>query len=579
MSLVVKGYIPGLYEGKTTADGAFDGSSLIAAGLTTKPDYDGNLVIITSGAYTGQGRDINGATIGGTVTPSKAFDGQILTDTKFAIIGIRTVPAEVAALTALVTALMTHVGDPTGETLPSLAAKWGDIARSLDLILGARWDGGSDLGTDILAIINAIAAIPTTPTLQATWTDALATALSAYTAVRAGYLDQLDFALQEAIATLQTDLNNPDQYKADLTTLESRLSAIRAGYLDQLDFNLQEAIAAIPTTPALQATWTDALATALAAYTTVRAGYLDQLDFGLQEAIAAIETKLDTPANFMADLTTLETRLSAARALLLDEITALRMAELDAVNIPADIDTLLTRITAAVALASVCTEVRLAELNAANLPADIDTLLTRITAAVALAADLATHEASQVTHRAVLVDIHDTDLPAVKAETALIKAQTDKIAGKMLFSMDFWSLPQEEVAVTGVAGDKGLPSVVVAEIPDGATIVRAIAMFKFRMIESHTYAGENSLSGAQEIQVMESVAGAWVDAINFVDTQFTLAQDTREGGDIIIGAIDVSAVEVDDNGTYDFQWDEAVAQQDGIKFNDIQMGIRIWYSV
>ena len=149
--------------------------------------------------------------------------------------------------------------------------------------------------------------------------------------------------------------------------------------------------------------------------------------------------------------------------------------------------------------------------------------------------------------------------------------------GKQLFCMDFWSVPQEEVAITGVAGDKALPSVVVAEIP--GTIVRAIAMFKFRMIESHTYAGGNSLAGAQEIQVKETAAGDWVDAINFVDTQFTLAQDTREGGDIIIGAIDVSTVEVDGNDTYNFQWDEAVAQQDGIKFNDIQVGLRIWYSV
>ncbi len=38
----------------------------------------------------------------------------------------------------------------------------------------------------------------------------------------------------------------------------------------------------------------------------------------------------------------------------------------------ANIDTLLTRITAAVALASVCTETRLAELDAANMPSDLD---------------------------------------------------------------------------------------------------------------------------------------------------------------------------------------------------------------
>ncbi len=65
------------------------------------------------------------------------------------------------------------------------------------------------------------------------------------TAVRAGYLDQLDFALQEAIAALQTDLDNPAQFMANLTTLETRLSAVRAGYLDELDFALQEAIAAL----------------------------------------------------------------------------------------------------------------------------------------------------------------------------------------------------------------------------------------------------------------------------------------------------------------------------------------------
>ena len=147
------------------------------------------------------------------------------------------------------------------------------------------------------------------------------------------------------------------------------------------------------------------------------------------------------------------------------------------------------------------------------------------------------------------------------------------VQARSLFTMDFWSLPQEEVAVVQAAGDKTLPSVTVADLPAGATIVRAIAMFKFRMVENHTYAGVNSLDGAQEIQVAASV-----DAINFVTGQFTLAQDTREGGDVIIGAIDIAAT-VNGNGAYAFHWDLAKALQTGIKFNDIQMGIRIWYSV
>jgi hypothetical protein len=57
-----------------------------------------------------------------------------------------------------------------------------------------------------------------------------------------------------------------------------------------------------------------------------------------------------------------------------------------------------------------------------------------------------------------------------------------------------------------------------------------------------------------------------------------LAASTREGGDVIVGAINVSGTVVG-NDTYNLQWDEAVADLDGINFNDIQVGIRIWYSV
>jgi len=219
----------------------------------------------------------------------------------------------------------------------------------------------------------------------------------------------------------------------------------------------------------------------------------------------------------------------------------------------------------------------------------LDTEIAAILAAVdteiaALDAALAAHEASQATHRAVLVDIHDTDLPAVKTDTAAIKTQTDKIAGKMLFSMDFWSDPQEEVQVAAAAGTLVItPTVTVADLPAGATIVRAIAMFKFRMVEN-IYAGENNLDGAtnpdtsQVIQVKETAAGAYIDAINFVNNQFTLADTAREGGDVLIGSIDITG-QVDGNDSYTFRWLLRKADQDFINFNDIQVGLRIWYSV
>ncbi len=180
----------------------------------------------------------------------------------------------------------------------------------------------------------------------------------------------------------------------------------------------------------------------------------------------------------------------------------------------------------------------------------------------AIAAALGTHDVDIKALLATIAGYLDTEIAAI------ITSQ-----GRQLFTMDFWSLPQEEVALTIAAGDKALPSVTVADLPGGATIVRAIAMFKFRMVENHTYAGENSLDGAQVIQVAASV-----DAINFVTGQFTLAQDTREGGDVVIGLIDISGT-VNANGAYAFHWDLAKAVQTGINFNDVQMGIRIWYSV
>jgi hypothetical protein len=85
--------------------------------------------------------------------------------------------------------------------------------------------------------------------------------------------------------------------------------------------------------------------------------------------------------NLPADIDTLIARLTALRAGYLDNLsggavalasvcTDARLSELAAANLPADIGS----------LAAVCTEGRLAELDATNLPADIDTLIARLTA-------------------------------------------------------------------------------------------------------------------------------------------------------------------------------------------------------
>jgi len=151
---------------------------------------------------------------------------------------------------------------------------------------------------------------------------------------------------------------------------------------------------------------------------------------------------------------------------------------------------------------------------------------------------------------------------------------------RALYTMDFWSNPVEEKAVTAAQVTAAVgAAVVVADLPAGATIVRAIVMIKFRMVEN-TNVAENSLdcTAVQPIQVDDSANTGWVTAIDFVDEQFKIAAESREGGDVVIGDNDVAA-RVDGNDTYDFQWLNAKAHLANIQFNDIQMGIKIWYSI
>ena len=151
--------------------------------------------------------------------------------------------------------------------------------------------------------------------------------------------------------------------------------------------------------------------------------------------------------------------------------------------------------------------------------------------------------------------------------------------GRALFAMDFWSNSVEEVVLTGAQATTVLTTVVVAELPAGATIVRAILMFKFRMVEN-TNVAENSIDATAvlPLQVDDSGATGYMTAIDFTDEMYKIAAETREGGDVVIGDNDIAA-RVDGNDTYSIRWLDAKAHLANIQFNDCQFGIRIWYSV
>jgi hypothetical protein len=178
-----------------------------------------------------------------------------------------------------------------------------------------------------------------------------------------------------------------------------------------------------------------------------------------------------------------------------------------------------------------------------------------------------------------------TDITQIQNDIVQVQNDVSQVvvsSAKQLLSMDFWSAPQEKARINGAGITVSLPAVTLEGLPTGATVLRAIAMLKFRMVEN-TNAAANSLDGgtvadtSQVIQVRDDSPGAWVDAVPFVDGQFSLEGEVREGGDVCIGSIDISDTIIG-NDIYEFQWLLGKAVSDFLDFSDVQVGIRVWYS-
>jgi len=140
------------------------------------------------------------------------------------------------ALKALIDAVQADVGDPTGETLASISAKIGDIARSLDLIIGARWDSSGDLGTDIAQLL--------------TYTDILDDATNGLANIKS-LIDTLTTnvgTVDTVVDGIQTDLDNATD---GLGALKDLIDAAHADLGDVGDTATADDLSDIATTSAL----------------------------------------------------------------------------------------------------------------------------------------------------------------------------------------------------------------------------------------------------------------------------------------------------------------------------------------
>jgi hypothetical protein len=148
----------------------------------------------------------------------------------------------------------------------------------------------------------------------------------------------------------------------------------------------------------------------------------------------------------------------------------------------------------------------------------------------------------------------------------------------------FYSNPQLglTIPIVSSAGTLGLPSVVVAGIPTGATVVRAKPILIYRIIDNLA-ATLNKLSGAtvantsQVIQIKKG-AGSWVDCLTFLDDQLSMPALSREGGSPLVCGLDMSAT-VTGNDTYTFQWLLAGADAASLYLQGVHMILQIAYSL
>jgi hypothetical protein len=152
------------------------------------------------------------------------------------------------------------------------------------------------------------------------------------------------------------------------------------------------------------------------------------------------------------------------------------------------------------------------------------------------------------------------------------------IKAPAMASIDLWSAYEPQVVLSSSAENIDLPSITIAGLPAGVSIVRAVMMFKYRTIEN-TSDGDNSLSGGQNIQAQKAIDGSWVTGIALNGDECFVPATTRETGDVMMGTNDISGQIPENGAEMNFQWTQAQASDDELNLNDVQVGLRIWFTV
>ncbi len=391
------------------------------------------------------------------------------------------------------------------------------------------------------------------------------------TAARAAFLDNLD-ALVSSRAPGATALTNATWTNALATSL-SAYTAAKAAFID-----IAISSRAPGATALTNATWTDALATALSAYTTAKAAFIDiaiSSRSASGEALAALLTDSLDHIMSLAD---------GASVFPASAVNDSVISKIIAKGDPATTNTYDNTTDSLEAISDKVTAIPTTPMLAANGALEIDLGNAQADTLKSTNAKLGNPATSLATQIAAIptTAMRGTDnamlAASYTAERGTDNAMLAASGARILCSMDFWSSVLESVVLTDVAApgtNVALPDVVV-DIPVGVTVVRAVAMFKFRMLGNTGAA--NALQGDQYIGLQKGGAGGYTNAIFLDDNMFGIGAALREGGDVVIGAVNLSALVTADD-TYNVMWLASLVDVADLTFNDVQVGLRIWYSV
>jgi len=171
------------------------------------------------------------------------------------------------------------------------------------------------------------------------------------------------------------------------------------------------------------------------------------------------------------------------------------------------------------------------------------------------------------------------DESAIEAAITTAHSATETKIERKVTHMDFWADNKAQVVLTTVAtADYPLNSLVIAGIPNGATLVRVVALLKIASIRD-TSGSDNAVNGATALKVDADVAyGSTVTAIDIEDNSWAVdvSQAVERGGDVLIGDNDVKA-EINGNGTFYAQLENIACDGNNLKLEDVAWGVRIYF--